>query len=135
MQDEHHYRVSVKGIEIDENGKFLLSKEDNGMWEFLGGGLAHNEDHMQCLRREIMEETGLRVTYVSSSPKFFVTAPKYGKKGYVANIIYEIKLENHDFVPSDECQELRYFSLEEMKRVKLYPQVENLRKQLEAQQK
>jgi hypothetical protein len=27
------YRVSVKGIAIDESGRFLLTKEDIGRWE------------------------------------------------------------------------------------------------------
>jgi 8-oxo-dGTP pyrophosphatase MutT (NUDIX family) len=132
MNEQCYYRVSVKGIVIDERGRILLSKEDNGMWEMLGGGLDHGEDPISCLEREIKEETGLEVTFVSESPKYFVTSARLGQTitTYMANVIYEIKLKNLDFVASDECQELRFFSKEEMQEVKLFPNVQKLLEQL-----
>lgn len=113
MNRQGYYRVSIKGVAIDETGRFLLSKEDNGKWELLGGGLDHNENPIDCLRREIYEETGLEVTYISPSPKYFTTSPRIEGDTYIANVIYEIKLNNLNFTPSDECVELRYFNLEE----------------------
>jgi 8-oxo-dGTP diphosphatase len=128
MNEQCYYRVSVKGIVINDEGKILLSREDNGKWEMLGGGLDHDEDPIECLRREILEETGLRVTYVSPSPKYFVTAPRLGSATttYMANVIYEIQLESLEFIASDECQELRFFSIEEMAQVELVPNVQKL---------
>jgi 8-oxo-dGTP diphosphatase len=126
MNEPCYYRVSIKGLAIDETGRFLLAKEDNGKWELIGGGLDHGEDPIDGLRREINEETGLVVTYVSPSPKYFITSPRHGHDTYIANIIYEIKLKNLDFTPSDECQELRYFTVEEAKEVDLFPNVEEL---------
>lgn len=123
MIDQNHYRVSVKGIAIDATGRFLLAKEDNGKWELLGGGLDHGEDPIAALKREIMEETGLEITEVSATPKYFVTAPKVGREGFVANIIYEIKLKDLNFKPSDECVELRFFNVEEARQEDLFPQV------------
>lgn len=123
MNDQNHFRVSVKGIAIDETGRFLLAKEDNGMWELLGGGLDHGEDPITALKREFKEETGLEVTEVSATPKYFVTAPKVGREGFVANIIYEVKLKDLNFTPSDECVELRFFTVEEAEKEKLFPQV------------
>ena len=133
MNDSCYYRISVKGIVIDDQGRILLSREDNGMWEMLGGGLDHDEDPITGLKREVMEETGLEVTYVSKSPRYFVTSPRIiseTETTYMANVIYEIKLKDLNFTPSDECQELRFFSKEEMKQVKLFPNVQNLLKQL-----
>ena len=135
MNEQCYYRVSIKGIVIDEEGKILLSLEDNGKWEMLGGGLDHGEDPIEGLKREIFEETGLKVTYVSPSPKYFITSPRIGTTitTYMANVVYEIRLENLNFVPSDECQELRFFSVEEMKQVELFPNVEKLLALLEKQ--
>jgi hypothetical protein len=45
-------------------------------------------------------------------------------KGYVANIIYEIKLKDLNFVPSEECTELRFFDVNEARKVDLFPNVE-----------
>lgn len=126
MSDPCFYRVSVKGLAIDETGRFLLAREGNGKWELIGGGLDHGEDPVTCLKREIHEETGLVVTHVSPSPKYLITSPKPGHDIYIANVVYEIKLENLDFTASDECQELRYFTVEEARQVELFPNVEKL---------
>ncbi|HLZ14800.1 MAG TPA: NUDIX hydrolase [Candidatus Saccharimonadales bacterium] len=132
MNHQNYYRVSVKGVVTDGQGRLLLSREDNGKWEMLGGGLDHGEDPIACLKREIAEETGLTVTYVSPSPKYFVACKRLDSEYYIANVIYEIKLNNLQFTPSDECEELRFFTPEEMKQVALFPNVEELRKLLEA---
>ena len=118
----------MKGIVIAEDGRILLSREDNGRWEMLGGGLDHGEDPVAGLKREIFEETGLKVTYVSPSPIYFITSPRSHttKTTFMANVIYEIKLEDLNFVPSDECQELRFFSKEEMAKIDLFPNVQRL---------
>jgi 8-oxo-dGTP pyrophosphatase MutT (NUDIX family) len=134
MNEACFYRISVKGIVIDDYGRVLLTKEDNGKWEILGGGLEHNEDPIEGLKREIYEETGLKVTYVSPSPKYFITVKRLGYETYVANVIYEVKLESLDFKPSEECQELRFFSVEEMKQVELFPNTQKLMEILEQEQ-
>lgn len=126
MNDASYYRVSVKGLVIDETGRFLLAKEDNGMWELLGGGLDHDEDPILGLKREIYEETGLEVTEVSTSPKYFVTTKRLGHDTFIANAIYEIKLKDLSFTPSDECQELKFFNVEEAREVELFANVEKL---------
>jgi 8-oxo-dGTP diphosphatase len=126
MNEPHYFRISVKGIAIDENGRFLLSREDNGMWDMLGGGLDHEEDPIEGLRREVLEETGLTITWVSSMPKYFVTSRRFGHNSYIANIVYEIKLESFDFKASKECEELRFFTIDEARREKLFPTVEKL---------
>ncbi len=121
-----YYRISVKGIARDDKGRILLAREDNGMWEMLGGGLEHGEDPIAGLRREVLEETGLEISHVSASPKYFLTSRRRGKDTYMANIIYEIELFSFDFTASDECQELRFFSLEDMTKVELFPNVQKL---------
>lgn len=132
MNEPCFYRVSVKGIVIDAEGRILLAREDDGAWDMLGGGLDHEEDPIACLKREIREETGLKVTSISASPKYFVAAQRRGHNNYNANVIYQIELENLNFTASDECQELRFFSPEEMKQVELIPNVQKLLEHLQA---
>ena len=133
MNTECYYRVSVKGIAIDEQGRLLLTREDNGKWELLGGGLEHGEDPIAALHREIHEETGLTVTAVGERPRYFITVPRWGHDTYVANVVYHITLQNLDFVPSDECQELGFFSLEEAAKLDLFPNVERLLEVMQAE--
>lgn len=117
MSDQNHYRISVKGIVIDETGRFLLARKEDEGWELIGGGLEYPEDPIEGLRREVMEETGLEITYVSPTPKYFFTFTKEGREGYAANVVYEMKLEHLNFTPSEECLELRFFSVEEARKV------------------
>ncbi len=131
MNQQAYYRISVKGIVIDEDGRILLAKEDTGAWDILGGGLDHGEDPIDCLQREIHEEAGLEVTYISPSPIYFVTAHRPASGTFFANVIYEVKLKNLAFVPSEECQELRFFNMAEMHQVDLQPNVIKLLEVLE----
>lgn len=126
MTEQNYYRVSVKGIVIDDEGRILLTREEDGRWEMLGGGLDHGEDPATCLQREILEETGLQVTHISEAPLYFLTVPRQRGKGYIANVIYEIKLKDLNFIPSDECQELRFFHPAEMHDVDLFANVRAL---------
>ncbi len=126
MNEPSYFRVSVKGIVIDDKGRFLLAREENGLWDMLGGGLDHEEDPVACLRREVLEEAGLNITWVSPTPLYFVTSIRHGHTTYVANVVYQIKLESLDFKCSDECMELRFFTPEEARRQKLYPTAEKL---------
>ncbi len=66
-----HYRISVKGLLLDETRtRFLLVQEDNGKWELPGGGLDHGETPHDCLRREIREEMGLLVSWMPKLRRF-----------------------------------------------------------------
>src|SRR6266704_1370047 len=126
MNEPSFYRVSVKGIVVDETVRFLLSREEDGRWDMIGGGLDHGENPIAGLRREITEETGLEVTYISTTPKYFITGPRLGHDTFMANVIYEIKLASLDFTPSDECQELKFFNVDEARKVNIFPTVEKL---------
>lgn len=130
MNEACYYRVSVKGVVIDENGRVLLTRQDNNKWDMLGGGLDYGEDPKDCLRREVYEEAGLTVTNISERPMYFLTVKRESRDSYLANIIYQITLENLDFTPSEECQELRFFTPEEMDSIELFPNVRALRQLL-----
>ena len=119
------YRISVKGVVVDSQGRFLLAKNStdsnhNGEWELLGGGVEHEEHPIDALKREVFEETGLRITEISRTPIYFITAKKNKDDKYIANIVYEIRLNSLKFIPSEECIELRFFNKEETQNEPLF---------------
>jgi 8-oxo-dGTP diphosphatase len=56
------HSVSVAGAVIREDGRFLtIKRADNGKWELPGGVLELDESPEDGVRREVYEETGIRV--------------------------------------------------------------------------
>jgi 8-oxo-dGTP diphosphatase len=62
MNIDHRHSVSVAGVVVDDQGRALiLRRRDNGRWEPPGGVLEHGETIDDGLRREVFEETGLKI--------------------------------------------------------------------------
>ena len=134
MDEPSVYRISVKGIVINDDGLVLLCREDNGKWEMMGGGIDHGETPEECMHRDIKEETSLEVTYMSPAPLYFFTYERRLPGKFAANIVYEIKLKDLNFTPSEECQELKFFSVDEMKKLDRFPNIDKLIEALEKYQ-
>jgi ADP-ribose pyrophosphatase YjhB (NUDIX family) len=123
MLSDCFYRTSAKALILDEGGRFLLMLEKKGVWELPGGGLDFGENPHECLVREIQEEMGLELVHIAERPTYFLTAPRRDGKGWIANVIYEVRVKDLDFVPSDECVEIRFFTAEEAAKENLLPHV------------
>jgi ADP-ribose pyrophosphatase YjhB (NUDIX family) len=108
-----NYRVSVKALIQDKEGRILLFKEQNGWWEIPGGGWEHDELIVNALQREIKEESGLSLAWVDEKPSFVFQA-KNPQGEPIINIIIKATLTSHNFTPSSECEEMTYFSPSEM---------------------
>lgn len=118
------YRISVKALIKDEDGRILLIREDDGRWELPGGGLEHGEDPRTGLAREVEEEIGLKVEQVSQAPSAFWTVNKevgspqlkwFAFVAYETEVTGEIKLGHND-----EAHEARYVTVEEAERLPLH---------------
>jgi 8-oxo-dGTP diphosphatase len=123
------YRVSIKTLILDEtHTKFLVVQEENGKWEFPGGGLDWGATPQEDLSREIQEEMGLNVLSVAQNPSYFITFKKKGAKDavWIANVFYETTFASLDFTPSKECVAVQFVTPEEGKL--LTPQCANIKK-------
>lgn len=120
------YRVSIKGLILDETRKkFAIILEDNGLWELPGGGLDWGESPEACLKREIHEEMGLTVTDVNSSTLHYLFG-KNMKDQWTVNLVFEIKVSDLNFTPSEECREIKFISPDEIESVNAFRTVKEL---------
>lgn len=118
------YRVSVKGLCV-RDGKALLIHEPevlSGQWEIPGGGLDFGEDIRSGFKRELEEEMGLKVTKISEKPVYAWTHRYDNKRGmdwfYSLVLVYRVEFENLDFTPTEECDAIKFFSKEDLKKSK-----------------
>ena len=119
-----HYRVSVKALIIDDDGRFMLCKDSSGKWELPGGGLDHGEQAKDGVKREIKEEMGLETCSIADQPTYFLTVLDEQKNEWICNVLFETTLKHFDFTPSDECLEYRFFTTEQASQENLFENVE-----------
>jgi ADP-ribose pyrophosphatase YjhB (NUDIX family) len=66
-----------------------------------------------------MEEMGLEVVSVSDIPSYFLTVHKK-ERFYFANVFYKTTVKDLNITPSDECQEVQFFTVEEALQKELF---------------
>lgn len=129
---EAFYRVSIRGL-VQEGNKFLLGfhKEEEN-WETFGGGLDFGEEVHETLKREIMEETGCEVSYISEQPVLALPHIVHNKREmdwfYNFPIYYSVKFDASKFDPSLQYKELRWFTLDEIQSLPLFEGEEGIRR-------
>jgi len=108
------------GVIVFRDGYILLQKrKDNGCWGIHGGCVELGESVEDAAKRELYEETGLKVRTmklygVFSGPDHLYVYPN-GDEAYIVDIIYicddfegELKADN------DEVAELKWFRFEDV---------------------
>lgn len=117
------YRVSIKGLCV-RDGKILLAEEQlpgqtKPRWELPGGGLDFGEDIETAFKREVDEEMGLTVKYVSSAPIYVWDYRFENKRGmdwfHTILLAYRVEFEDLNIRPTPECLRVEFFSKEELK--------------------
>jgi len=128
---DNFYRVSMKALILDEERKkFLITLEDNGFWELPGGGLDYGESASECITRELKEEMGIVVTEVNPFPSYYLVG-KNMKEKWTLNLVFETKVKDLNFTPSDECREIKFVSPEDVKAINAFRTVKELGEQFD----
>jgi 8-oxo-dGTP diphosphatase len=123
-----YYRVSAKALILDETKtKFLITLEDSGFWELPGGGLDWGESIEESIKREIKEEMGLEVLEVGREPLYFLRGQNL-KGNWSINLLFEVKVKNLNFTPSEECREIKFVDGENLKSLNTFRTVQELGK-------
>lgn len=123
------YRVTIKGLCV-RDGKLLMVREAetlSGKWELPGGGLDFGEDIYTGFNRETQEEMGLNITKMSKAPVYVWTHKYENRRNlkwfYVLVVCYRIEFEHLNITPSEECEEVAFFSKDELIKMRLSGQM------------
>ena len=116
-----------------DGNKFLFGhqKDQSGIWETFGGGLDFGETIHEALRREIFEEMGCELSYVSEKPILLLPHIVHNKRGmdwfYNFPIYYEVKFDITKVDLSLQYSELQWFSIDEIQELSLFEGEEGIR--------
>ena len=90
------FNIRVYGILINDKKELLVTDEyhfERRITKFPGGGLEFGEGTIDCIKREMMEETGTKIEVVSHfyTTDFFQQSA-FNKQHQIISIYYRIKL-------------------------------------------
>ncbi len=117
---KRHVDPVIIGL-VKHKGKYLLTKRDepkntyHNMWQIPGGGLEYGEEVIHCLKREMREETGLRISSCVLLP---VIKDEIRNHWHGILIAYLCEVENPTQVKlNHEASEYGWFSVEEIEKL------------------
>ena len=106
---------------FDEDGRVLLEhRSDNGFWGMPGGAVDIGESVEQAVKREVLEETGLRVEVkrlvgVYSDPRQHnIASYPDGNVLQGVSFLFECVRKGGELRMSDESTDLGYFDVNEL---------------------
>lgn len=120
---EKPYKLATRVLIKDRLGRCLLlkrsltSKTNGGKWEFPGGKVDSGEDFYEALKREITEETGLKVSFQRVAGAVEMEMPDFK----VAQIILEANTQASEVRLSNEHSEYAWIKPQDLLNMDLTP--------------
>lgn len=108
---------SIVGVSIINKEILLVERgvePDIGSWCLPGGFMELGETAEEAVKRELLEETGVKVMPVEI---ITIDTTIGGFYGDVVVIAYGIELESKDFVPGDDALDVQYFPYNSLPRL------------------
>lgn len=112
-KNDYLYRVSVKGLVLDDAGKVLVVKEaGRDWWDLPGGGMDHDESIKSALARELAEEVNLQGEFTyriihADEPHYLPSA-----NVWQVRLIFHVIPENMDFSVGVDADEFAFMNPE-----------------------
>lgn len=118
VPESPYYRVAVKVLVKDNEGKLLVCLNPRGGWEIPGGGLEHDESVESCIEREMLEEIGSAIQLGSFRFFFRSVSPKWKYAGLRLVFDAELNDPNAPLSIGDDMVEARFVDKDEFLKLK-----------------
>jgi 8-oxo-dGTP pyrophosphatase MutT (NUDIX family) len=120
-------RISVRGIIFDTRRERILVEKnveiDSPFFNFIGGGLGVGETMVECIRRELSEETNAEI---SEAKYLFVVEHFIHYRGEVRHSLehyFEVLLDRSDVVATNSGLLYKWIPIDELRQVNLRPSI------------
>jgi XTP/dITP diphosphohydrolase len=127
LEKQFHFRqIMVPAAIIIKNRKMFFQKRRDSRpefarWEFPGGGVENGEDLINCLKREVKDETGFNIEPLELlSPIMNRVEKKYGYQVFLPVYICKIK-SGALKVAHNEVSDTGWFTIKEALKLKFLP--------------
>ncbi|WP_062108819.1 NUDIX domain-containing protein [Bacillus niameyensis] len=111
--------IGVAAIIRNEDYLLLERRTDSNRWSLVGGGLQKTESLEDCLKREVLEETGVEITTfqmfdIFSDPSRIVAYPD-GNVLRIVTVAYIVNVPNNiSLVCSEESLQLKFVLISDL---------------------
>lgn len=118
-------RVIVSAI-VENKGEFLFGKKPKGVgpypdtWHLLGGGIRENEPLVDAVKREIFEESGIKIKDIV--PVSFDEDTEPNKHGVMTHYIFLVFMSRYSsgkLKPKDDITELTWIKKKDLGKTNL----------------
>lgn len=109
---------------VERDGEYLMIKEGKphvkNTWNIPGGGIEHGEDPVEAVKREVYEETGLKVEQVNGL-KAVLTGNSSKDRHPVIVFLFSVDVEEGEPKPKmdEEVLEAKFVDEEEIEKMDL----------------
>ena len=115
---DYLYRISIKGIVLNDAEEILFVKESGrDWWDLPGGGMDHGEDIKTAIAREMKEEVNLTGDFSYKIVHVDDPAELKNAKVLQVRLIFIIRPEIMEFSPGDDGDEIAFIPLERLKEI------------------
>ena len=113
---EAFYRVSLKAIIENDEGKVLCVKEKGSDWTLPGGGIDHGEHEYEALARELYEEIGVQGVRFEATPLGIDRMYTQTKEAWMIWVLYKFRfLEPVEFRVGPDADEIGWLDPRQFK--------------------
>lgn len=107
-QVDYLYRVSLRALIRNNEGKVLAVKEHGDMWHLPGGGLDYNETVDEGLARELREETGYTGKFTSRSEGVYLSRVERLDNVMQVVMVFQVIPERYDFPGGKDSEHMEF---------------------------